>query len=292
MKKRKILSVLAAIAMAVTALPADFLSVYAESNVTEEYEEIIPDVQRDEELDSFSQPEYSPMFSFPDEVRGVYITPEKDFDIYDENGDMLSEEDILSGINSALDSAENMSLNTVIINTSYNGNVYFSTDMNGSTSPSELCAQAANERGMFVYVTFDIGTVLSGITEETAKARIDRLALTAHEFTVKYPVDGIILDGYYSSKDSSSFADYMTNGSGIGYDNWLMDNGAYVFSLVSDAVRRTSNSVPVGISINDVWANYTTNDEGSETSVSFEALTDGYADTLGYINSGYAVASL
>ena len=92
MKKRKILSVLAAIAMAVTALPADFLSVYAESNVTEEYEEIIPDVQRDEELDSFSQPEYSPMFSFPDEVRGVYITPEKDFDIYDENGDMLSEE--------------------------------------------------------------------------------------------------------------------------------------------------------------------------------------------------------
>lgn len=56
MKKRKILSVLAAIAMAVTALPADFLSVYAESNVTEEYEEIIPDVQRDEELDSFSQP--------------------------------------------------------------------------------------------------------------------------------------------------------------------------------------------------------------------------------------------
>ena len=136
MKKRKILSVLAAIAMAVTALPADFLSVYAESNVTEEYEEIIPDVQRDEELDSFSQPEYSPMFSFPDEVRGVYITPEKDFDIYDENGDMLSEEDILSGINSALDSAENMSLNTVIINTSYNGNVYFSTDMIGSTSPS------------------------------------------------------------------------------------------------------------------------------------------------------------
>ena len=131
MKKRKILSVLAAIAMAVTALPADFLSVYAESNVTEEYEEIIPDVQRDEELDSFSQPEYSPMFSFPDEVRGVYITPEKDFDIYDKNGDMLSEEDILAGINSALDSAENMSLNTVIINTSYNGNVYFSTDMNG-----------------------------------------------------------------------------------------------------------------------------------------------------------------
>ena len=145
MKKRKILSVLAAIAMAVTALPADFLSVYAESNVTEEYEEIIPDVQRDEELDSFSQPEYSPMFSFPDEVRGVYITPEKDFDIYDKNGDMLSEEDILAGINSALDSAENMSLNTVIINTSYNGNVYFSTDMNGITSRSELCAQAANE---------------------------------------------------------------------------------------------------------------------------------------------------
>ncbi len=254
------------------------------------YEEIIPEVQQDESLESFTEPEYTPMFAFPDEIRGVYITPEEDFSLYDEEGAPLSEEEITAGIESALDSAVDKSLNAVIINTTGNGSSYFSTDVNKTAvrSPAELCAETAAAYGMYVYVTFDINTVLEGITEETAKERIDRLALTAHEFTVKYPVDGIILDGYYSSKDAGSFADYITNGSGIGYDNWLMDNGAYVFGLVSDAVRRTTNSVPVGISLNDVWANYTTDESGSETSVNFEALTDGYADTLSYIEKGYA----
>ena len=254
------------------------------------YEEIVPEVQRDEELEQFTEPEYTPMFSFPDEVRGVYLNPAKDFPLTDENGNALSEEEINAGIDRALDAAEESSLNAVIISTSDENGVYYSLDVNKTAvrSPAELCVERAADRGMYVYVTFNINSALAGITEDTAKARIDRLAITVHNFTVKYPVDGIIIDGYYSSRDSASFADYIENGSGIGYDNWLLDNGAYVFSLVSDAVHRTSNSVPVGISLNDIWANYTTKENGSETSVSFEALTDGYADTLGYINSGYA----
>ncbi|MCI7766560.1 MAG: N-acetylmuramoyl-L-alanine amidase [Oscillospiraceae bacterium] len=264
------------------------MTVSAESEAS--YEEIIPETQRDEELDSFTEPEYVPMYSFPDEVRGVYINPEKDFSVTDENGEMLSEEEIAAGIDRALDMAQEKSLNAVIISTSDENDIYYSLNVNKTAlrSPAEICVERASERGMYVYVTFNIASALAGITEETAKARIDRLALDAHSFTVKYPVDGIIIDGYYSKRDGASFANYIENGSGIGYDNWLMDNGAYVFSLVSDAVRRTSNSVPVGISINDIWANYTTAEGGSETSVSFEALTDGYADTLGYINKGYA----
>lgn len=264
------------------------ISVCAESEAV--YEEIVPEVQRDEELESFTEPEYTPMFSFPDEVRGVYIDPEVDFSLTDENGEPLSEEEIAAGIDKALDMAQDKSLNTVIITTSGENGVYYSLDVNKTAvrSPAELCVEIASERGMYVYVTFNINSALSGITEETAKARIDRLALTAHNFTVKYPVDGIIIDGYYSKRDGASFANYIENGSGIGYDNWLLDNGTYVFSLVSDAIRRTSNCVPVGISINDIWANYTTAEGGSDTSVSFEALTDGYADTLGYLNRGYA----
>lgn len=296
MKKKMISRLAALFAAGLMSVPisGDFLSAaqfgiraYAEDAV---YEEIIPEVQRDEELEPFTPPEYTPMFSFPEEIRGVYITPEEDFSVYNDEGELLSEEEIKESIHNALDSADEKCLNTVIINTSCGEEAYFSTDVNKTAvrSPAELCAEAAAEHGMYVYVTFDINNVLSGINEDNAKDRIDRLALTAHEFTVKYPVDGIIIDGYYSSKNPESFANYMLNGAGIGYDNWLLDNGAYVFSLVADAVRRTSNSVPVGISINDVWANYTTEEKGSDTSVSFEALTDGYADTLRYIDSGYA----
>lgn len=298
MKKKRISERLAALACAaLMSVPlwgdmgeAGSFGIDASAESEAVYEEIIPQVQRDEELESFTEPEYVPMFTFPDEVRGVYINPEKDFALTDENGEPLSEEEIAAGIDKALDAAQDKSLNTVIISTSDENGIYYSLDVNKTAvrSPAELCVERAADRGMYVYVTFNINSALSGITEETAKARIDRLALIAHNFTVKYPVDGIIIDGYYSRRDGASFANYIENGSGIGYDNWLLDNGAYVFSLVSDAVRRTSNSVPVGISINDIWANYTTSEEGSETSVNFEALTDGYADTLGYIDRGYA----
>lgn len=296
MRKKKISERLAALACsALMTMPlwGDFslgMTVSAEAQPDAVYEEIVPEVQRHEELESFAEPEYTPMFSFPDEVRGVYLDPGEDFPLTDENGEALPESEIAAGVDSALDTAQDKSLNTVIISTSDENGIYYSLDVNKTAvrSPAEICVERAAERGMYVYVTFDINSALKGINEENAKSRIDRLALDAHSFTVKYPVDGIIIDGYYSKRDSASFADYIENGSGIGYDNWLTDNGAYVFSLVSDAVRRTSNSVPVGISINDIWANYTTAENGSNTSVSFEALTDGYADTLGYIENGCA----
>lgn len=258
------------------------------------YQEITPQESYDSELESFVEADFSPMFIFPDNMRGVYLTPGVDFALYDADGTELDEESIVSEINYALDLAQKNCLNTVIIETSGKYGVYYNTDMNKTANRSvlscaaELAVEAASERGMYVYVTFDITAALSGITEETSKARIDRFALIVHEFASKYRTDGIILDGYYSSKNSDSFAEYISNGSGIGYDNWLYENGAYVFSLASDAVHRTINTVPVGISLNDIWANYTTEESGSATSVSFEALTDGYSDTVAYINSGYA----
>jgi len=282
----------AAVMSLYTLVPS--LSVSAEDNGEGNYTEVIPLEYSDSELDSFTEPEFTSMFSFPDNMRGVYITPGVDFPLYDDDGYELTEEELSAGIAEALDSAEDNSLNTVIIETSGSYGNYYTTDMNvteGSStiaSVAGLAVSAASERGMYVYVTFDINRVLAGITAESYKEKIDKLALTVHEFAVKYSVDGIILDGYYSLRNADSFSEYGENGSGIGYDNWLYESSAYVFGLVADAVHRTDNTVPVGISLNDIWANYTTTEEGSKTSVSFEALTDGYADTVAYINNGYA----
>ncbi|MDE6592604.1 MAG: N-acetylmuramoyl-L-alanine amidase [Oscillospiraceae bacterium] len=268
-------------------------SVSAESGA--QYVEILPEdtpyrEQEDETLPVFTPPEYVPMFTFPESVRGVYICPERDFSVYDGQGEMLPEEEIEAQIADVLDRAQGKRLNAVILSTSFEGEKFFEDGVNRTVrrSPVRICADEALSRGMYLYLTFDINTVLAGIDEDTAKNRIDRLALTAHEFTVQYPVDGIILSGYYSYKNGESFKNYMENGAGIGYGNWLTDNGEYVFTQVAQAVRRTSNAVPVGISIDDVWANSSTNSAGSPTEVSFEALTDGYADTLDYIKKGQA----
>ncbi|MCD7731661.1 MAG: N-acetylmuramoyl-L-alanine amidase [Oscillospiraceae bacterium] len=247
-------------------------------------------INRDEDLPEFTEPEYNAMFSFPSELRGVYITPTVDYAAPNEDGSDKSEEEIINEVEDLLDSAEENRLNAVIVNTDYDGKMLYSTDLNETVSCDvvQYMTDAAGERGFYVYLTFNINTVLESLEDMSLQERIDYLALRVHTFTVKYPVDGIILDGYYSSRSNVSLGDYIENGSGIGFENWLMDNGAYVFSLAADAVRKTNNTVPVGISINDVWANYETDENGSATSVDFEALTDGYADTVDYINKGYA----
>ncbi len=248
------------------------------------------DINRDEELEVFVEPQYTAMFSFPSEMRGVYITPKVDYAVPNEDGTEKNSEEIAAEVEEMLDEIEEKRLNAVIINTAYEGEFFYSTDVNETVDRAaiEYAIDGARDRGMYVYLTFGIGSILSQLDNMSLQERIDNLALKVHSFTVKYPVDGIILDGYYSAKNNTTLGDYMENGSGIGFENWLMDNGAYVFSLAADAVRKTNNTVPVGISINDVWANYTTDENGSETSVNFEALTDGYADTLGYIRKGYA----
>lgn len=301
MKKRNLIGLIKRISAGILAAGMLFgcagsggqsVNVSAESG---QYVEIFPEdtpykPQEDEALPVFTQPEYVPMFTLPDSVRGIYLCPKRDFEVYNDDGSPLSEDKLKEEVADVLDRAQEKRLNAVILSTSFEGESFFYEGVNRTAkrSPVRICADEAISRGMYLFLTFDINTVLSGITEETAKNRIDRLALTVHEFTVKYPVDGIILSGYYSYKNGESFRNYMENGSGIGYDNWLRDNNEYVFSLCSRAVRKTSNTVPVGISIDDVWANSSTDSRGSSTDVSFEALTDGYADTLSYINEGEA----
>lgn len=248
-----------------------------------------PEINRDETLPVFEEPEFAPMYSFPSQMRGVYITPGVDYGVQPEEGE-LTEEEISESVEAMLDTAEQNRLNSIIIRTDNGSEAFYSYDTNETIERSliEYAIEGAQERGMYVYLNFSLDFVLAELEDMELQARIDRLAIIVHSFTVKYPVDGIILDGYYSSKNDSALGDYVKNGSGIGFDNWLLDNGAYVFSLAADAVRRTNNTVPVGISLNDVWANYTTAENGSETSVRFEALTDGYADTLKYIEKGYA----
>lgn len=249
-----------------------------------------PDIGRDETLPAFTEPESTPMYSFPDDMRGAYVTPGVDFGAPVGDGEKPSEEQIAESVSQMLDTVEKNGLNSVIIMTDSGGEAFYSSDMNETVEKPliDYAVEAARERGLYVYLNFSIGFVLDGLKGEELQERIDRLAITVHGFTVKYPVDGIILDGYYSSKSNTSLSDYVRDGSGIGYENWLADNGAYVFGLAADAVRRTNNTVPVGISLNDVWANYTTAEKGSETAVDFEALTDGYADTVSYIQSGAA----
>jgi N-acetylmuramoyl-L-alanine amidase len=323
MKTKKLCGLVLSVLMSVTAIPAVPVTAEAEDPLPEGYTVIAPQapINRDEDLPVFIAPEQSFMYSFPDYMKGVFVTPGDDFPITKEvivdeelaNAEdtaanetteeteptteivPLSDTEMEEGVNALLDRVAAQGLNTIIVKTS-SDEIFYTTDINDSVSKSaiEYIIAPAKARGMFVYFDFEIDTLLSNLTGLTIEDRINAFAIEIRNFTVKYPCDGIILSGYYASKDKVSLSDYLNGGSGIGYDNWLLDNNSYIFSLAATAVHKTDNTIPVGIALRDVWQNYSTDEngevlaDGSETSASFESLKDGYADTLSYIKNGYA----
>ena len=222
-------------------------------------------------------PEGSYSYAFPDNMKASEITIGYDFftDI-NQTADVTQEE-----ISEILANFEDYGLNTIIINTSYNGVIYYEIDKkvyeNGS--PLDMLIDAARSYNFYVYITFDLDDAVKSKNIDELNDKIDYLSQCAHKLTNKYLIDGIILDGYYAQSDDDSYSDYLANGSGIGFENWLRDNSSYVFKLVSSAIHSTNNTVQL---------NESTDEQGSDTEDDFEALADGYSDTKAYIENGYA----
>lgn len=220
------------------------------------------------------------MFNLPENMRAAVISPTVEY--YTEgNMDNLEAE-----FETVYTGFAETGLNTVFINTVYNDISYYNTDMNSvGTDPVSTAVSVAYNHGVSPYVVLDLGYILSGIDNSTEA--IDRFISEVHRFTLKYPCDGIILDGYYMNRNTDSYKSYMENGSGIGYENWLYDTSEQYFRTAAEIIHATNNSVAVGFIINDVWANSINNEAGSNTDGDTEAFYDGYSDTKAFIEKGY-----
>lgn len=223
-------------------------------------------------------------FTMPKNQRATVITPTVDY----LNGEATDAQTVKEELDALFDDLSEIGLNSVYINTVYNDTAYYSTDMNNVdiTDYSAIALETAYQHNFRTYMVFDMGYALKQC-EEGADV-LDSLISVAHRFALKYRCDGIVVDNYYSSKTTESYADYMQNGSGIGYDNYLYDSNELYFSAVSDVIHITDNTVPVGIFINDMWANSSSNEAGSDTSDPVQALYDGFSDTRKYVSKGYA----
>lgn len=224
--------------------------------------------------------------AFPDDMRASVITVGYDF-FTDPN---QSADVTKSEIDEIIADFEDIGLNTIIINTAYDGRIYYEIDesLYPNGSPLSMLLDAAVSHNFFIYITFDLNAALTGGSFTELGDKIDYLTYCVHRITGKYLIDGIILQDYYSQVGEGTYRDYRTDGSGIGYENWLVDNSAYIFSLVSRAIRATNSSVAVGIGIDNMWMNSDSDPRGSDTEDDFEALADGYSDTRGYILDGLA----
>lgn len=252
------------------------------------YAEDMPDVvlgNDDEAQDNITiEQKIVSNFTMPRNQRATVITPTVDY-LTGENTDLSAVEEELDDLFTRL---SEIGLNSVYINTVYDGVSYYNTDMNntGATDYSAIALQAAYNHNFRAYMIFDLNYVLH--QNDNEDDILDVLISNTHRFALKYRCDGILIDNYYSEKSYDSYGDYMQNGSGIGYNNYLYDTNELYFSAVSDVIHITDNSIPVGILIKDMWANASSNEEGSDTQDPVQALYDGFSDTRKYVDSGYA----
>ena len=264
---KKLTSLMLSAALAVTSL---ILPVYAENNDYDDTSAGISSV--------FVGEQYT--YSLPGNMRAAFLTPSVDF-FTDENE---TQDELSAELSEIYTRFAEIGLNSVIINTVNGENAYYDLSSDGN-DPVSAAIRSAYEHGISPFTVFDLSHALSDCG--SGSESIDTLISKTHRFALKYSCDGIILDDYYMRRNISSFGEYMENGSGVGYRNWLYDTAEQNFRTAAEVIRQTNNTVAAGFIINDMWANSSVNADGSSTEDSFQAYYDGYSDTKSFVENRY-----
>ncbi len=277
--KRKITALITAAAMTFCGLN---LSVFAENAEYDEPQTLTADTGDTAALTGDIPQQDTYMYSLPKNMRASVITPGAD---YFTSGSESADE-LTAQLDKVFSEFADIGLNTVIINTMNGADAFYSLDNVSDESDPVLAAiRSANTYGISPYVVFDLSHALSDC--RSGADIIDTLISRTHRFARKYACAGIILDDYYARRSAQSYGEYMENGSGIGYTNWLYDTAEQYFRTAADVIRRTDNTIAAGFIINDMWANSSSIESGSDTNDSFQAFIDGYSDTKSFIENGY-----
>ena len=215
-------------------------------------------------------------------MRAVTLTPGVDFCTEDDSDITLAGE-----LETLYSEISGYGMNTVLLNSDNEGVSYYDFELNSGTSVLGTAIDYFRDAGMSVFVVLDVNAMLVNLAEQGVGIK-SGFSAAVHKFMMKYACDGVLLTNYYTTDSETMFAEYMHSGSGIGYENWLYETNEYIVRSISEITRRTNNSVAVGLMINDMWANASSNELGSDTKDSVEALYDGFSDTRKYIEDGYA----
>ncbi len=214
-------------------------------------------------------------------MRAVTVTPGLDYCVQDSSDSTLAQE-----LPVLISEITGLGMNTVLINTDYEDECFYKLELNSGTCVLGTSINEFRKAGLSTFVVLDVNRLLERLAAEGIGIK-SGFSAAVHKFVMKYACDGILLTNYYTGDSPAMFAQYMESGSGIGYENWLYEINEYVVRSISEIIRRTNNSVAVGLMINDMWANSDVNPEGSPTQDTVQAMYDGFSDTKKYVEKKY-----
>lgn len=230
-------------------------------------------------------------FNYPDYMKGMYITAGVD---YLTDG-RTSTDQVKADIDAAFAAVKEMSMNTVIFPLTYNGKSleqksglpYVDLDFD----VLEYASQKAREQGVYFYAIYEMFTQEENgsITEiETLSAdAINGLVERGSAIAQGYDMEGLLLDSYYNDTQPGSYLDYKLYGGGMGYQNYMGQMSHTAVKLLSSEIHQNAPGKQVGMLTVPVWANASTDEEGSDTAANYTAKYSGNADNLSYMQKGY-----
>ena len=246
----------------------------------------------DSESSSDGEPEPlpDPVFAYPEEMKGAWLTPGVDYLTSDKD----SGEQVKAQIDEAFVSLEEWGFNTVILpmgkgkRTVYPSSVLESiTVINGDGSrfdPLAYILKKAEEQGIYTYGVLDFHVGDEDNWDPTLAEDAKKMLQMTEEAVGLYSFDGYLLSNYSfaigSSGNEEAFAAQTV------YDNIDAFTSAAITDMMKQAVEtvKTANrNFYTGLLSRGIWAHQRVDERGSETDGSYEEMTDGHADTLSWV---------
>lgn len=217
----------------------------------------------------------------PDLMHAVYLNPGVDYPVTgDENA-------VRAGIDAALDSAQKLEMNTVVALLYGEAGVIYQTAQvqpaNSEVDILRLLSERVRERGMYCYTLYEAAAFpVEGRLQVQAEIDIpliDFAFQNAREIAGQYGVDGVLIDSFYNEASEASYAHYIRSGAGIGYLPYMRSFSESLCLAVRDAFRQQRPATQIGLVVDGVWENASTEGDGPATSQGFTSLGSGNADT-------------
>lgn len=235
----------------------------------------------------FAEPETADFdYTYIKSMKGIKLTPKIDF-----MKGSLSEEEIGKELDTIIEQVKGLQFNSLIVDTKYNDGVIFKTEVLKSTEVDvlKMLVEKAKKANLSVSAVFHANGIKASNSE--MKSHVDFAARedlgTAAADLAEYEIDAILIDSVEAKKTGGNYARFIS----YGYDgdsvSWLKENVELTIEKISSSVKERKNSIPVGLYVNNVWANKEQNPQGSETKAGYQMLYDGNIDAKALIENGF-----
>ncbi|MBQ9846889.1 MAG: N-acetylmuramoyl-L-alanine amidase [Clostridia bacterium] len=224
-------------------------------------------------------PKY-PITADPDPVGATllasYIRKGTDYDL---NGNWKKQ------ISSAISSISKYGFNCIILSLNCDGDKIYG----GDTDILDYVIKEAEKKSLAVYGEYSLLAKKGGRYNISNDQHIAEITGEIEHIVTSYALSGILITDYYTEIGDGDYSAYIKSGSGMGFDAYLRDRLASTIDGIGKAINKISEGITYGITADAVWASKEAVEGGFECKNEvFQALTNGHADTVLWLNKGYA----